>query len=247
LFGETLTLGRTRSEGERERAAEVIVREARRLMQLVENTLQFSRAERPGVGLSPERTPLAPVVRDTIAAFEPLAETRGVRIADDIDQTVEALVDRSAFRQMLVNLLDNALKFGPLEQTITVGLSSPRPTVVLSGAMLAPQQSTTQYVAHVTVDDEGPGISGRSREDIWAPFVRGDIDEYSATGCGLGLAVVRELATRHGGRAWVEDAPGARGSRFVIELPAVAPMRDGDGNGVGSVGARANGVPKVMA
>ena len=247
LFGETLTLGRTRSEGERERAAEVIVREARRLMQLVENTLQFSRAERPGVGLSPERTPLAPVVRDTIAAFEPLAETRGVRIMADLDETVDAVVDRSAFRQMLVNLLDNALKFGPLAQTITVGLSSPQPTVVLSAAMLAPQQSRTQYVAHVTVDDEGPGISGRSREDIWAPFVRGNVDEYAATGCGLGLAVVRELATRHGGRAWVEDAPGSNGSRFVIELPAVAPGHDGDCNGVGSVGARAKEVPKVMA
>jgi len=246
LFGETLTLGRTRSDGERERAAEVIVREARRLMQLVENTLQFSRAERPGVGLSPERTTLAPAVRDAIAAFEPLAETRGVRITSNLDDDVEALVDGSAFRQMLVNLLDNALKFGPREQTISVGLSSARPTVVLSGAMLAPQQSTLHYVVQITVDDEGPGISGRSREDIWAPFVRGNVDEYSATGCGLGLAVVRELATRHGGRAWVEDAPGSHGSRFLIELPAVAPERNGDGDGIGSVGGRRDEAPKVM-
>ena len=70
LFGETLTLGRTRSDGERARAAEIIVREARRLMQLVENTLQFSRAARPGVGLSPARARLAPAVRDAIAAFD---------------------------------------------------------------------------------------------------------------------------------------------------------------------------------
>lgn len=216
-------------------------------MQLVDNTLQFSRAERPGVGLSPERTRLAPAVHDAIAAFEPLAETRGVRITADVDDTVEALVDRSALRQMLINLLDNALKFGPREQTIVVGLSSARPNVVLSPAMLAPHQSALQCVVHVTVDDEGPGISGRSREEIWAPFVRGPVEQDSTGGCGLGLAVVRELATRHGGRAWVEDVPGSRGSRFVIELPAVAPERNSDGDGVDSVGARANEAPKVIA
>jgi signal transduction histidine kinase len=204
LFGETLTLGRTRSETERVRAAEVIVREAKRLMQLVENTLQFSRSERPAVGLSPERLMLAPAIREVIAGFEPLAETRGVNIVAELEETPAAVVDRSALRQMVLNLLDNALKYGPREQNIIVGLSS------------------LQSSVRITVDDEGPGISGRSREDIWAPFVRGDVTELPATGCGLGLAVVRELATRHSGKAWVESVPRGRGSRFVIELPAAA-------------------------
>jgi signal transduction histidine kinase len=208
LFGETLTLGRTRSETERVRAAEVIVREARRLMQLVENTLQFSRAERPVVGLSPERVELAPALREVIAGFEPLAETRGVSIVADLDDTSAAIVDRSALRQMVLNLLDNALKYGPRDQTITVTLSAPQSTM-----------------AQISVDDEGPGIFGRSREDIWAPFVRGESSDHPATGCGLGLAVVRELATRHSGRAWVETAPDGRGARFVVELPCA----DADG------------------
>ncbi|MFN2603031.1 MAG: sensor histidine kinase [Gemmatimonadaceae bacterium] len=208
LFGETLTLGRTRSETERVRAAEVIVREARRLMQLVENTLQFSRAERPVVGLSPERVELAPALREVIAGFEPLAQTRGVNIVADLDENSAAVVDRSAVRQMVLNLLDNALKYGPREQTITVTLSA--------------EQSS---VARISVDDEGPGIFGRSRVDIWAPFVRGESSHHPATGCGLGLAVVRELATRHSGKAWVETAPGGGGSRFVVELPCA----DADG------------------
>lgn len=203
LFGETLTLGRTRSETERVRAAEVIVREARRLMQLVENTLQFSRAERPVVGLSPERVELAPALREVIAGFEPLAETRGVTIVADLHESSAAIVDRSALRQMVLNLLDNALKYGPRDQSITV-------------VLCAPQQ---EQVVRIFVDDEGPGIFGRSREDIWAPFVRGESLDHPATGCGLGLAVVRELATRQSGKAWVETAPGGRGSRFVIELP----------------------------
>lgn len=202
LFGETLTLGRTRSDTERARAAEVIVREARRLMQLVENTLQFSRAERPVVGLSPERMVLAPAVREVIAGFEPLAEAAGSNIVAQLDETSSAVVDRSAFRQMLLNLLDNALKYGPREQTITLHLSPPA------------------EVVRISIDDEGPGIFGRSRDEIWAPFVRGNGGDLQATGCGLGLAVVRELATRHSGRAWVESPPSGRGARFVIELPA---------------------------
>lgn len=211
LFGETLTLGRTRSETERVRAAEVIVREARRLMQLVENTLQFSRAERPVVGLSPERVELAPALREVIAGFEPLAETRGVTIAADLDETSAAIVDRSALRQIVLNLLDNALKYGPRDQTITVALSAAQ-----SGAV------------RISVDDEGPGIFGRSRDDIWAPFVRGESSDHPATGCGLGLAVVRELATRHSGKAWVETAPGGRGSRFIVELPCADADSIGD-------------------
>jgi signal transduction histidine kinase len=228
LFGETLTLGRTRSDTERVRAAEVIVREAKRLMQLVENTLQFSRAERPVVGLSPERLLLAPAIREVVAGFEPLAETRGVNIVADLEETSAAVVDRSALRQMVLNLLDNALKYGPRDQTITVGLSSPRPTLVRSSAMLAPEQETVHHIVRISVDDEGPGVFGRSREDIWAPFVRGDGAELPATGCGLGLAVVRELATRHSGSAWVESGPGGRGSRFVIELPAAEADRRPD-------------------
>jgi signal transduction histidine kinase len=220
LFGETLTLGRTRSDTERARAAEVIVREARRLMQLVENTLQFSRAERPVVGLSPERIALSPAIRDVIASFEPLAEAAGSNIVAELDETSSAVVDRSAFRQMLLNLLDNALKYGPREQTITVRLSAPVESKVRIPVMLGSEQEAVAHVVRVSIDDEGPGILGRRRDDIWAPFVRGNGSDSQTTGCGLGLAVVRELATRHAGRAWVETPPSGHGSRFVVELPA---------------------------
>jgi signal transduction histidine kinase len=206
LFGETLTLGRTRSENERIRAAEVIVREARRLMQMVENTLQFSRADRPKVALTPEPLRLAPALRDVIGSFEPLAAARDVRIRTDLNESASALVDRDALRQMVINLLDNALKYGPAGQTVTVTLSL-----------------EDMAAARIAVDDEGPGISGLTDEEIWDPFVRGGNGEPSGpTGFGLGLAVVRELARRHGGRAWADTAPRRTGARFIVELPAVA-------------------------
>lgn len=230
LFGETLTLGRTRSESERTRAAGVIVREARRLMQMVENALQYSRANRPEIEVSAQRLRLAPEIRDAIAAFEPLGDTRGVRIVAELDEHARAEVDRAALRQIVLNLLDNALKYGPPEQTISVGLSGPQPTVVVSPAMLAPDQQQIRLVTRIWVDDEGPGIPPRMREALWAPFVRGDAD--SSTGCGLGLAVVRDLAARHSGKAWVENTPSGRGSRFIVELPALSSttVRD-DGGG----------------
>jgi signal transduction histidine kinase len=237
LFGETLTLGRTRSQAERTRAAEIIVREARRLMQMVENTLQFSRAERPAVGLSPERLRLAPAISDTVAAFEPLASARGVTIVTDLDEDATALVDRSALRQMVINLVDNAVKYGPSGQTVTVWLSAPQTSVVLNATILSPAQTSLRQIVRIGVDDEGPGISGRSRDDIWAPFVRGRDGESSpSTGCGLGLAVVRELATSQNGRAWAESVPDGRGSRFIIELPS-APASQATRSAESSAGA----------
>jgi signal transduction histidine kinase len=227
LFGETLTLGRTRSDAERARAGEVIVREARRLMQLVENALQFSRAERPEVTLRPERLRLAPLVREIIAGFEPLAVARGVKVCCELDEMATTFVDRAAFRQMLINLIDNAIKYGPPGQRITVTLTAAEILIDTYPALLAPKQKIARRTVRICVDDEGPGIQGRSREDIWAAFVRGRCEEGApGTGCGLGLAVVRELAERHNGRTWVESVPEGRGARFIIELPwAEAPAQ----------------------
>ncbi|HEX6576355.1 MAG TPA: HAMP domain-containing sensor histidine kinase [Gemmatimonadaceae bacterium] len=222
LFGETLTLGRTRSDTERRDAANVIVREARRLMHLVDNTLTFSRAERPVVSLSPRRQPLAPLVKEVIAGFIPLASAKDVRITHSLDDRVEGFVDGEAFRQVLLNLLDNAVKYGPPAGRVSVGLTRGHTRLAVEPAQRQ-KHVVRRSTIRLTVDDEGPGVSGRARDEIWVPFARGMNGEPPVgTGCGLGLAVVRELAERHNGYAWVEGTPGGQGSRFVIELPDAA-------------------------
>jgi signal transduction histidine kinase len=131
---------------------------------------------------------------------------------DDAGQTIEiapapattVVADRRLVRQALVNLVDNALKYGASGQRIRLGADS-------SG------QSVRLFV-----DDEGPGIPAGDRSRIFEPYERLAHDQVSErTGSGLGLAVVRQIAEACGGRVWLEDAP-TRGARVVIELRAAA-------------------------
>jgi signal transduction histidine kinase len=209
MFAETLLLGRVRSEQERHRSLQIIDQEARRLTHLVDNVLQFSRSERQATRIAPEPTALAAQVREAVEAFTPLAAARRVTVEADLPNDVVAMVDAAALRQALLNLLDNAVKYGPSGQTVRVGMARVGERVRL------------------WVDDQGPGIPERDRDAIWQPFRRLDRDANSAiAGSGIGLAVVRDLMLMHGGRCWVENAPGG-GARVVLEVPATrqAPVR----------------------
>ena len=210
LYGEMLIFERTRSRQKRRVAAEVIVREARRLMHMVENALHFTRADHGVASLAPAPMPVAPVVRDTLVAFAPIAWAAEVTIQDDLDPDAWAVIDRAAIRQIVLNILDNAVKYGPRKQLVLVTLRD------------------AGEVIRLAIEDQGPGIAESHRDAIWLPFVRGNgrasNGAADTTGSGIGLAVVRDLVTRLGGRIWVESAESGRGARFVVEL--TGGMRD---------------------
>jgi signal transduction histidine kinase len=204
LFGETLELGRAGGEDARREAVSVIVQEARRLAHLVENVLHLSRAERRMVRVRPAPTPLAPLLREIIERFAPLGGADAVRIRAELDESLLALVDADALHQMVINLLDNAIKYGgrgPV--TLRAGLGDRR--------------------ARIEVEDTGPGIPAAERLRVWEPFVRLRPDA-TVPGSGIGLAVVRELVAAHGGTCRVEPAPNG-GARFVLELPGATLVR----------------------
>lgn len=203
MFSELLLGGRLRSDEERDRSLRLIDREARRLAYLVENVLDFSRGERGTLTLSPETAGVASVVEEIVEGFAPVARARGMHIRTELDPGAHARLDRGGFRQVLLNFLENAVKYGPTGQTIAVRAER-------SGASV-----------RVSVGDGGPGIPSGERERIWEPHTRlnREVDRVVG-GSGIGLSVVRELVAHHGGRAWVEDAPGG-GARFVAEFPAV--------------------------
>jgi len=204
MFSETLTLGRVRSEEERRRSLAIIDQEARRLTHLVENLLHFSRSERRTAHIAPEPTALAPLVQEVIDGFAPLAAARGVTLAASVPEDLVVPADPGAVRQMLLNLLDNAVKYGPAGQEVRIGATR------------------ENGVARLWVADRGPGIPRADRERVWDRFWRLERDrDSSVAGSGIGLAVVRELADLHHGRAWIDDAgPDGAGTRVVIELPA---------------------------
>ncbi len=199
IFSELLKLGRLRSDAERSRALDIIDQEARRLIRLVENVLQFSRS---GVSRPVEReaVPLGTVVQETLDAFRPLAAARGAVLRADLPAHAAVQADPSALRQILLNLLDNAVKYGPKEQTVSVAAQ------ILNGR------------TRIMVDDQGPGIPLEDRERVWKGFYRLQRESRSAVaGSGIGLAVVRSLATDLGGHTWVEETETG-GARFIVEL-----------------------------
>jgi signal transduction histidine kinase len=201
MFAETLLLNRVRSEEERRRSLEIIDRESRRLTNLVENVLRFSRGERGEDRVDAVARDVVPLVRQLLLDFEPLLSGRA-RVSERLPDHAVARVDEGAFRQVLLNLLDNAVKYGPAGQEIRVEVEN--------GSNLV----------RVCVEDGGPGIPARERERVWRRFYRLARDRESAVaGTGIGLAVVRELALLQGGRAYVEEG-AAGGARFVIELEA---------------------------
>ena len=205
-FAELLRMGRLRTADERDRSLRIIDQEARRLAFLVENVLNFSRSSRDAGRVTPEPVALAHEVREVVDSFRPLADARRMQVELRAAE-VAALADRAALRQVLLNLLDNAAKYGPPGQTIRV-------TVDRGG-----------IGACIAVADEGPGVPEAERERVWQPFYRADRDVTSATtGSGIGLAVVGELVRQLDGRRRIEPGPGGTGARVVIELP-LAPTR----------------------
>jgi signal transduction histidine kinase len=208
LYGETLTLERARNDDERRAAAETIVQEARRLMRLVDNVLQYARLERGLTGLAPEPALLAPRLRGILSAFLATAPPGTLRVRTDLDEGVAAPVDSGALTQIVLNLLDNAVKYGPAGQMVTVSLSR------------------HDGIARISVADQGHGIPESERAHIWEPFVRVTHGGNGTAGSGLGLAVVKDLVQGHGGTVDLESS--SSGACFIVSLPACQPPNDPD-------------------
>ena len=201
MFTETLLLKRERDEEERAHWLSIVSREARRLGDLVENILLFSHIDADRTKLEKERTDLGELIEEIVEGYVPIATQKGMRIVADAPSRIFSMVDPRAMRQIVVNLLDNALKYGPKGQTVTIELER------------------IGSVARIIVTDQGPGIPPADRRLMWEPFVRGGKGRGRGItgGSGIGLAVVRNLVTLHGAHIMVDDAPEG-GARFTIRL-----------------------------
>jgi signal transduction histidine kinase len=217
-LSETLLLGRAESPEQAERWLRAIHREGRRLSVLTENVLLHARGEQRGIRAAPQWTDVGAVVHDAVSLVEAQAHARSARIVivgTAVDGTLGGAggwIDAAAVRQIIINFIENALKFGPEGQTVTVTLDLERRAAPGGAGDLL----------RLSVDDEGPGVPPAERDRIWQPFVRLAEGGTAPAGTGLGLSVVRQLVAERGGRWSVCDVPG-RGARFRVELPLAAP------------------------
>jgi len=201
LFLDTVRLGRADTTEARAWSLDQMDRETRRLVHLVDNVLLFSRGA--GTLLDAPRAPLdlGAEAAAIVDEYAPLASSRRVAFDTTIDGDVTISATRDAVRHILLNLLDNAVKYGPNGQTVRVQVKRSGDDVVMQ------------------VADEGPGIAPADRDRIWQPFQRGRHGSAAAAGgSGIGLHLVRELASGLGGTAGVLDR--ATGACFYIRVPA---------------------------
>ena len=208
---ETLRLGRINGEAEREWVLEGMQREITRLTTLVNNVLRFSTAK-PGRNVNSTQQPetdLVPFLHDVVDGFRPLAAVRRVTIDTKLPPEMMVRVDPDAFRQVILNLLDNAVKYGAAGQTIQV-------SAVNAGD-----------VSRISITDQGIGIPQSDRQRIWNAFDRGsNVEGTGVAGSGIGLSVVREIVKALGGAVRLDDAIN-RGASIIIELPRLRSTPEG--------------------
>ena len=206
VFGEYMRLGRVTKQEKIVEYGEYIEAESRRLTQLINNILDFSRIESSQKNYSFVDTDIVTLVSQTVSGFVvPLRES-GVDITfrPPITDLPPVSVDRDAIAQVLVNLLDNALKYSPERKDIEVAIES------------------TATNVKIVVRDHGIGIADADRKKIFEKFYRaGSTLVHDVRGSGLGLTIVLHVVEAHGGRIEVESAPGA-GSTFRVSLPVGA-------------------------
>jgi signal transduction histidine kinase len=173
--------------------------ETLRLGRLVDDLQTLSAADAAGFALQLQETDLAPLVRMTAEEFSTPYEEKGVELHEELED-VAVTADPTRVRQIVANLLSNALKFTPEGGRVRVALQGSD-----DGAVIA-------------VSDSGRGISPDEIGHVFDRFYRGK--DVRAGGSGVGLTVVRELVQAHGGTVQAESAGVDRGSTFTVLLPS---------------------------
>lgn len=187
--------------------------QTRHLIRLVNDLRELALAEAHQLPLERQPTDLAALVSETLQAIEPLATEKGVQLAHDLAPLI-ADVDPIRIRQVLFNLLSNALRHTPAGGEISI-----------RGAVAAGR-------VHLTVADTGEGLAPDELAAVFDRFYRADKSRSRETGgTGLGLAIVKAIVEAHEGRIEAFSDGKGRGSRFVITLPAALAV---DGPSIGS-------------
>jgi signal transduction histidine kinase len=182
----------------RERFTQSALDEADRLRKLIQDLLELGRWEAGTVRLEPREMPLQWLVKRTLDALDCRFQAEGVHVVSTVTD-VKVDGDPERLTQVLLNILDNAIRHAPRGSTIHVTAEARRDSAVIS------------------VRDEGSGIEPAHLPHIFEPFFIGD-PSRKGSGTGLGLTIARRIAEAHGGTLTAESLPG-KGATFLLCLP----------------------------
>jgi signal transduction histidine kinase len=181
-------------------ALSTCLEESERILAMLDTLMDISEAETGTMRLNLSDVPLAALVGEAASVYEDVADDRQVTIRTAVEDGLSVAADRDRLRQVLANLLDNAVKYTPASGRITITARRDADAVRLD------------------VSDTGSGIAAHDLPRIWERLYRGD-QSRTERGLGLGLSLVRAIVTAHGGTVEVESEVG-RGSTFTVRLPA---------------------------
>jgi signal transduction histidine kinase len=200
---DTLNEGTVSDEKGRAEYVELLSRENARLSRLADDFLTFGRLERGEGRFRSEAVPIRQVAEDAVEELGLAIEKAGAEVFCGIDPQLRVLGDADAVLTLMLNLIENSLKYGGENPKITLAA-----------------ESTVRSI-RIEVCDDGPGIPAELRKLVFRRWFRGDrrLDE-SASGVGLGLAICRQLARRMKGRIRAANPGPDGGARIVVTLPS---------------------------
>lgn len=197
----SLALARPREAHEYRQVLAGVDEEVDRMDRLVERLLILARADARALPLHRQSVNLSHLLLEMVEQMRPLAEAKGLELSAHIASDLEAWVDADAITEVVLNLLDNALKYTPSPGRIRLSANREEEGI------------------RIAVSDSGPGIPAEHLPHLFEPFYRVDrARSRELGGMGLGLTIAHELVRAHGGHLTVHSVPG-EGSTFSVHVP----------------------------
>lgn len=173
--------------------------ESDRILAMLDTLMDISEAETGTMRLSLVDVSVDTLIAEVVAVYEDVAEDKSIVVATSVESGLTVRADRDRLRQVVANLLDNAIKYTPAGGRVDIRARRDGPMI------------------RIEVADSGPGIAAHDLPRIWERLYRGD-QSRAERGLGLGLSLVRAIVVAHGGTVEVEASSG-RGATFTVKLP----------------------------
>ncbi len=194
---------------QQQRMLTLIAEFAERMLAIIEKVLEMSKIESGTITLNVKKVDIGQLAMLMVASYEHRAAKKRIEIKEEIEEGIIAFADEDRFREILDNLISNAIKY-----------SYPEKTILVRVARLERGEKIDKPVVQVSVCDEGQGFSEEEKSRLFKRFQRLSAKPTGGeSSTGLGLSIVKQLLELHGGVIWAHSDGKDKGARFTIELP----------------------------